>query len=241
MSLYLKNEKLFILIILLLISNTTSAQKSDKLSVRYITYSDNKPDESYQSDPNKMKYYLMMKEWMESVVFLLTINGKTSQFETIKKMTLWHEKANPAQRTMDKTSYYVDSITFIEQRIAFDELYLIEGFSNQINWELSNETKKILGYTCYKATYTYQEITPIAIEAWYAPKLLYRFGPMRNHGLPGLILEVVQNKVLHYEAIDIIWDDEVFIIKPIAGKKITLEALNKRYKTVIGEKLMEKN
>ena len=231
----------FILIILLLLSNTVSSQKSNKLSVRYITYSDNKPDESYKSDPIKMKYYLMMKEWMENVEFLLEIDGNTSEFETIKKPSLWHETINPAQAVMDLTRYYTDSISFIEQRTAFEQLYLIEEPSYQIKWELSNETKTILGYTCYKATYTYQEITPVAIEAWYAPKLPYRFGPMRSYGLPGLILEVIQNKALHYKAIDIVWDDNVWVLKPTIGKKITREDLNKRYENAIEEKLLEKN
>jgi len=224
-------KKRLLIPFLLLFIVTAIAQKSEKLSVRYITYSD------------KMKYYLMVKEWMESVAFLLEIDGRTSDFETIKKPNLWYEKPNPAQATMDLTRYYTDSISFVEQRTSFDQLYLIEGPSNQIKWELTNETKSILGYTSYKATYTKIEMgKPIPIEAWYAPELPYNFGPMEYHGLPGLILEIIRKEMLHYTASEInLNNEDVWILKPTSGEKIKRDVLNKKYEIAISEKLSEDN
>ncbi|MCF6307338.1 MAG: GLPGLI family protein [Flavobacteriaceae bacterium] len=237
-------KKLLFNTFLLLFVATINAQKSDKLSVQYKTFSENNPDElddSYKSNPAKMKYYLMVKEWMESVAFLLEIDGNTSEFETIKKMNLWHEKPNPVQVAMDLTRYYVDSISFVEQRTSFEQLYLIEESSNQIKWELINETKIILGYTCYKATFTKIVIKPVTIEAWYAPELPYKFGPMGNHGLSGLILEIIQNGKLHFTATNIYWDDDVWVLKPTTGKKITREALGEMYEVAIEDMFLEKN
>ena len=69
------------------------------------------------------------------------------------------------------------------------------------SWEITNETKEIHGYTCYKA------ITPIKIngeeidenlEAWFTPEIPFRYGPMEIYGLPGLILEVRQRNFIYY-------------------------------------------
>lgn len=54
-------------------------------------------------------------------------------------------------------------------------------------WVLSKEESTILGYKVRKATYTNNNQT---VEAWYAPDLLFRDGPSRFNGLPGLILKV---------------------------------------------------
>jgi len=239
-------KKLLLNTFLLLFVILGNAQKSDKLSVKYNIFSENNPDElddSYKLNPTKMKYYLMVKEWTESVAFLLEIDGNTSEFETIKKPNLWYEKPNPAQVAMDLIRYYVDSISFVEQRTSFDQLYLIEEPSNQIKWKLTNETKSILGYTSYKATYTKIEMgKPIPIEAWYAPELPYNFGPMGYHGLPGLILEIIRKEMLHYTASEIhLNNEDVWILKPTSGEKIKRDVLNKKYEIAISEKLSEDN
>ncbi|PHS65722.1 MAG: hypothetical protein COB12_06530 [Flavobacterium sp.] len=237
-------KKLLFNTFLLLFVVVVNAQKSDKLSIQYKTFSENIPDElddSFISNPTKMKYHLMAKEWMESVAFLLKIDGNTSEFETINKVTLWHEKPNPAQTAFGLTRYYVDSISFVEQRTSFEQLYLIEEPSNQIKWELINETKVILGYTCYKATFTKIVIKSVTIEAWYAPDLPYKFGPRGNHGLPGLILEIIQNEKLHFTATNIYWDDDVWVLKPTTGKKISREALGNMYEVAIEGMFLEKN
>lgn len=69
-----------------------------------------------------------------------------------------------------------------------------------INWNLTNETKQIQGYTCYKATYTYiQKWNGREFEwpvvAWYCPQIPIPLGPVRYSGLPGLILELHENNI----------------------------------------------
>lgn len=56
-----------------------------------------------------------------------------------------------------------------------------------INWELINEKKLIDGIECYKATAYFRGRN---WEAWYAPSIPYSAGPMKFHGLPGLIIEI---------------------------------------------------
>lgn len=69
-------------------------------------------------------------------------------------------------------------------------------------WIITNETKEIHGYTCYKAT------TPIIlkngedsekiIEAWFTPEIPFQFGPTDIYGLPGLVLEANRNNFTYY-------------------------------------------
>lgn len=66
-----------------------------------------------------------------------------------------------------------------------------------LDWQLTNQTKSIEGFTCYKATGTYKQGGRYKnITAWYAPQLPFSFGPMGYAGLPGLILELHMDNVM---------------------------------------------
>lgn len=56
-----------------------------------------------------------------------------------------------------------------------------------LQWELETGTKNVLGYTCQKAAVRYLGRNYIA---WFAPALPISSGPWKLRGLPGLILEV---------------------------------------------------
>lgn len=53
-------------------------------------------------------------------------------------------------------------------------------------WEITDETKKVLGYECFKATSDYRGRK---WTAWFAPEIPVGEGPWKLCGLPGLILE----------------------------------------------------
>lgn len=57
-------------------------------------------------------------------------------------------------------------------------------------WEISDETKEILGYQCFRATTDYRGRR---WTAWFAPEIPVQDGPWKLCGLPGLILEAVDN------------------------------------------------
>lgn len=66
-------------------------------------------------------------------------------------------------------------------------------FDREVEWEILDEYKTILGFTCQKAIsrvgdefdFTYVE------EAWFTTDIPVSTGPHSFHGLPGLILELV--------------------------------------------------
>ena len=71
---------------------------------------------------------------------------------------------------------------------------------NELNWEITDETKSILGYTCYKAVGYKEQYDPgrkklltFSPVAWFAPELNMPFGPNGIDGLPGLVLEGSMN------------------------------------------------
>lgn len=65
----------------------------------------------------------------------------------------------------------------------------------QYNWVITNETKDISGYKCYKATTLRYSDSGVmdekyAISAWFTPKIPVPYGPNGYGKLPGLILEL---------------------------------------------------
>jgi GLPGLI family protein len=123
--------------------------------------------------------------------------------------------------------FYIDAGEYINQKEFQGDEFLITAPSNQIQWTLKNEKKQILGFECLKAEYISTEHgKSLKVVAWYAPKLPFQFGPKGYHGLPGLILQLVQNNKIIYTADSIMEDANVWVLKPTTGKKITLEKFN---------------
>lgn len=76
-----------------------------------------------------------------------------------------------------------------------DKPFLVKENLNAIEWNVTEETKEILGYKCNKATYG-------DTVAWFCSEIPIPFGPSGTFGLPGLILEL-QTNTDSYTAISI--------------------------------------
>ncbi len=99
----------------------------------------------------------------------------------------------------------------IAQKEVFFERKRIKYEPKQ--WINTTDTKTILGYTCFKA-----KLQGTKIEAWYTTELKVKHGPRGYNGLPGLVLEVKQNRFL-LKAIDVdLTNNEYEVIEePIKG------------------------
>lgn len=101
------------------------------------------------------------------------------------------------------------------------------------NWKITNESKKIDDYLCFKATGIYQVKNTIGtfdhtVTAWFCPSIPHSFGPIGYGGLPGLILELqVRKSWFGVDKID--FDSkETFSNEEFTKKeKISEEELNK--------------
>ena len=93
----------------------------------------------------------------------------------------------------------------IDKKVIYQKRYKTkyeyEEFQPELKWQLHNDSKKILDYSCKKATVKYRgrEFT-----AWYTTEVPINNGPYVFEGLPGLILELEdsQNKY-HFTAVGI--------------------------------------
>lgn len=71
------------------------------------------------------------------------------------------------------------------------DTYQYEENEVHLSWKLQSEKKKILVYDCFKATTEYRGRR---YTAWYSPDLPFNEGPYVFGGLPGLVMEVEDDK-----------------------------------------------
>ncbi|WP_445712221.1 GLPGLI family protein [Flavobacterium sp.] len=123
--------------------------------------------------------------------------------------------------------------SLVEQLYYSFAILLKKKKASFINWTLTSESKDINGYLCYKATYTYIQKWkgrefPWPVVAWYCPAIPIPIGPTRYSGLPGLILELHEDKrgfvVEKIEFTDI----PVKIKIPVDGEEINDDEIKKR-------------
>lgn len=96
------------------------------------------------------------------------------------------------------------------------------------SWKITNETKQIQNFTCYKATTAFRGNT---FDVWFTPDIPINAGPWKWYGLPGLILEATdkdQSVVLKVEKVEKLTEDIPFPSKGLA--KITLPQYFKKWK-----------
>ena len=143
--------------------------------------------------------------------------------------------------TKDKSS--------VESTDSFGKLFLVSGTLEPYNWEITQETKQIGRYTCYKAI-AKREITQISISevngnkeekeetktqvitAWYTPEIPVTHGPDTYWGLPGLIMEVSNGgRVLVCSKVVLNPKETVAIEIPSKGKKVS----KVEYKSIMKE------
>ncbi|RCW93802.1 GLPGLI family protein [Winogradskyella arenosi] len=129
-------------------------------------------------------------------------------------------------------SYYSNQLSgnYTHFFSAYGIKFKIKTPVDSLIWKLSKETKIIGDLKCFKATTSYKvknnlrEHT-VEVIAWYDPSLQYNFGPKGFSGLPGLIIELKDDKITY--SVDTIKfkESKMKTIKKPNGKLITKEEL----------------
>ncbi|WP_298950164.1 GLPGLI family protein [uncultured Nonlabens sp.] len=135
--------------------------------------------------------------------FDLFINENTSVFQVRNKLYSDIDAASTVMNRVGYTGRFQQFKThFIEEELEEEfGQFLIKGFYPE--WVLTQEVKTIDSYTCFKAIYSYDVITPDKkvfnkfITAWYTPQIPYSFGPIGFGKLPGLIMELETNYAIY--------------------------------------------
>lgn len=168
------------------------------------------------------------KQITKSLIF----NNESSLFTTNKGID--DEETYLAKAfTGGNNIYYTElkNDTIIKQVDNNYGQYLI-NYLQKKDWLLSEETKLIDNFLCYKATsqsiiVNSKGTFKYPIIAWYCPSIPFNYGPNGYNGLPGLILEI-QERNISYGAIKIELNEaNIKISKPNKGKNISEEEYNK--------------
>ncbi len=78
--------------------------------------------------------------------------------------------------------------------MIYPEDYIYEENKEQQNWQLKDDTLRVCGYLCSKATINRGGLQ---WTAWYTPEIAISDGPWKLYGLPGLILKAVDSTATH--------------------------------------------
>jgi len=92
---------------------------------------------------------------------------------------------------IDVYKNYPQGTTTVEYRLTKYNYRYKETYPLQFNWQLSNERKNILSYKCQKATCTFRGRNYVA---WFTSEIPIQNGPYKFGGLPGLILEISDDR-----------------------------------------------
>lgn len=155
----------------------------------------------YKVDSNNVNYtkeenfVLNVKD--KSSLFTSLKNYKSDSMVAIIKQDYLKFGGGVSFKGVPKTdfTYYVikkrDSInhSLFYDKIGRSNFYYDEPWTN--NWKIENEVKSINGFSCQKATITKYGRNFIA---WYAKEITIPDGPYKFNGLPGLILELYDDK-----------------------------------------------
>ncbi|MBT8318276.1 MAG: GLPGLI family protein [Lutibacter sp.] len=164
-------------------------------------------------------------------VLIFENNESLYELDLIKEMEIENDsKINLTKIMARDGKYYMNNATkeILHEENFVGDMFLIKYQPK--NWKITQETKRIGNYSCYKAITISKakdkkgnEVDKI-IEAWYTPEIPINFGPKEYNGLPGLILEVQEGKLnIVASKIELNTKEAIVIEKPKRGKKITKE------------------
>jgi GLPGLI family protein len=84
------------------------------------------------------------------------------------------------------------------RKYLFDQVYFVKEKKPDIQWNITDSTKKIGNYICTMATAHFRGRN---YTAWFTPKIPVHYGPWKLIGLPGLILKAHdQKKNIYFSA-----------------------------------------
>lgn len=112
-------------------------------------------------------------------------------------------KMNITKVKIGKGIFFIDNTKseIVNQKNSFDKDFEVIYPNNK--WNVTQDTKKIGKYICYKATTEIKREgrwgkKAIPVMAWFTTDLPYRFGPKQYSGLPGMILELTEGDLTFY-------------------------------------------
>lgn len=82
----------------------------------------------------------------------------------------------------------LDSSKSVSQKKVFEQVFLIQDSTRQIQWKITDETRVVAGFQCRRANAIIMD--SIYVVAFYTDDIIAPGGPESFNGLPGMILGV---------------------------------------------------
>ena len=234
--------KFFALHLFFLISISAFAQETLRMEyVKTSNYDPNYEINIYNADGSKIKNSKHSKDFIalmsRPAYYELFVKGNESIFKNIPRINN-EQDDNLSVKIVSSHNEetYFNAETQIKKRNEFEANteFLVIDTLDVPNWNITREKSKVLNYDVRLATWEKDSIR--TYKAWFAPKLSYKLGPKDFWGLPGLILEIVEevkeNNFLNthtFTAIKIEVAKQDDVQEPTKGKIISEQELNEIY------------
>lgn len=201
---------LFFFIFSLLIINSAAQEKADVL-VSFIENSTNWENDTLQTtrmsllaNAKEAKYFNDLSLWTDSL--RSTPEGEEQLIQIIRAACIIGTPDGGVKVDMNKGPVK-KVFTYVFSNLEKGNLRYYSKFGEEqgyydeplaeMEWEIGDSVKTILGYECVNATTDYHGRRWIA---WFATDIPISFGPWKLHGLPGLILKAEADNGNSFEA-----------------------------------------
>lgn len=194
-----------------------------------LTYDKDNDTGSRQAFVNLMNE---MSKIRDSIALYLDFEDQESIFYVDRNTNIGLSNNTGYQSVIKSFNLYYrnNNSKVLTEKIISDNTYLVNSKTYDIEWDITNEKKRIGDYICFKATTNVlahkltKGIYKKHIEAWFCPDISISLGPKNYGGLPGLIIELKDEKLTYYvKAINLKPDFQIMIDRPSKGKLISKE------------------
>lgn len=143
-----------------------------------------------------------------------------------------NQKVNPFMSDAPASSNIVysdfSSMEATTFKQVFDQNFLIQDSLKKYKWRITNETRKIAGFECRRATTVIMD--SVFVVAFYTEEIVDPGGPESFNGLPGMILGVVIPRLFtnwYATKVELETVKETTIVAPRRGKKTNIAGMEK--------------
>lgn len=157
--------------------------------------------------------------------FNLEFNGNKTIYkpgrENPDNNKMWQE---PAEDNVVFTD--IDKAQRVSQKSVFEERFLLQDSTRNIQWKITDETRTIAGFECRRANAII--LDSIYVVAFYTDAIVTSGGPESFMGLPGMILGLaIPHEHITFFATKVYTETikDTELVPPLKGKKITSASL----------------
>ncbi|WP_223577844.1 GLPGLI family protein [Sphingobacterium sp. GVS05A] len=119
------------------------------------------------------KFYYTLRVYLKE-------NNAIYSLDSVKTVNSVRIAGNTEFNLRDSTGSFLNNENFMNSN------FTVKGNVKDYNWQISEDTVNIAGYTCYRATL--KELPDAVV--YFTPDIPVNYGPALYQGLPGLVMQV---------------------------------------------------